>query len=59
FGNSKGKIEIMKFRAAKFNLEKKEYPVSKYSLPKGFVFPKWEGRKALIKPTDFEYWQEK
>ncbi|OXA83093.1 DUF2931 family protein [Flavobacterium hercynium] len=59
FGNSKGKIEIMKFRAAKFNLEKKEYPVSKYSLPKGFVFPKWEGREALIKPTDFEYWQEK
>ncbi|SMP29861.1 DUF2931 family protein [Flavobacterium hercynium] len=59
FGNSKGRIEIMKFRAAKFNLEKKEYPVSKYSLPKGFVFPKWEGRKALIKPTDFEYWQEK
>lgn len=57
--NSKGKIEIMKFRAAKFNIKKNDFEVSKYSLPKDYVFPKWEGREPLTKPTDFEYWQEK
>jgi len=60
--NYKKKIEIMKFRAAKLNVLKtriKKYEVSKYSLPKGFVFPKWEGREPLTKPSDFEYWQEK
>ncbi|WP_456312382.1 DUF2931 family protein [Pseudomonas shirazensis] len=62
FENSKGKKEIMKFRAAKLNVSKTrkiKYEVSKYSLPKGFVFPKWEGREPLTKPTDFDYWQEK
>ncbi|HSD05676.1 DUF2931 family protein [Flavobacterium sp.] len=29
-----------------------------YSLPKGFRFPKWEGREKLI-PPDVEFWQEK
>ena len=28
-----------------------------YSLPKGFKFPKWEGREKLIQP-DVEFWQE-
>ena len=62
FENSKGKKEIMKFRAAKLNVSKTrkiKYEVSKYSLPKGFVFPKWEGREPLTKPTDFDYWEEK
>lgn len=49
----------MKFRAAKFNIKKNDFEVSKYSLPKGYVFPKWEGSEPLTKPTDFEYWQEK
>ena len=28
-----------------------------YSIPKGFEFPKWEGREQLITP-DIEFWQE-
>lgn len=58
--NSKGKNEIMKFRAAKLNLSKiKKYEVSKYSLPKDFIFPTWEkGKEPLTKP-DVDYWQEK
>jgi len=59
--NFKEKIEIMKFRAAKLNVEKnrkKKYEVSKYSLPKHFVFPKWEGREPLEFP-ELDYWQEK
>lgn len=59
--NFKEKIELMKFRAAKLDVSKTrklKYQVSKYSLPKGFVFPKWEGREPLTKPTDFEYWKE-
>jgi hypothetical protein len=31
---------------------------SYYSLPKGFVFPKWEGREPLKTP-EIDYWQEK
>jgi hypothetical protein len=59
--NFKEKIEIMKFRAAKLNVEKtrkKKYEVSKYSLPKDFVFPKWEGREPIEFP-ELDYWQEK
>lgn len=59
--NFKEKIEIMKFRAAKLNVEKnrkKKYEVSKYSLPKHFIFPKWEGREPIEFP-ELDYWQEK
>ena len=59
--NSKEKKEIMKFRAAKLNVSKTrkiKYEVSKYSIPKGFVFPKWEGREPLKAP-EIEFWQEK
>jgi len=56
--NSKEKIEIMKFRASKFNLEKNDFEISQYSLPKDFVFPKWEGREPLEFP-ELDYWQEK
>lgn len=59
--NSKEKIEIMKFRAAKLNVEKtrkRKYEVSKYSLPKDFIFPKWQGREPIMFP-EFDYWQEK
>ncbi|MWB96124.1 DUF2931 family protein [Flavobacterium sp. GA093] len=55
--NSIQKQEIMKFRLAKFNFDIKDFKVSKYSLPKGFVFPKWEGREPLIFP-ELDYWQE-
>lgn len=51
------KQEIMKFRLAKLNIESREYDESKYSLPKGFVFPKWEGREKLTFP-EIEFWQE-
>ncbi|OXA94461.1 hypothetical protein B0A66_05225 [Flavobacterium hercynium] len=56
--NNSYKDKIMTFQLEKYDGKtKRTYPY--YSLPKGFVFPKWEGRKALTKPTDFEYWQEK
>lgn len=58
FKDKKNKEEIMKFRASKLDIETKEFFVSKYSLPKGFEFPKWEGREKLITP-DIEFWQEK
>lgn len=51
-------MEIMKFRLAKFNFKTKTFNVSKYSLPKGFIFPKWEGREKLTSP-EIDYWQEK
>ncbi|MGE8340331.1 MAG: DUF2931 family protein [Flavobacterium sp.] len=56
--NSKEKIEIMKFRASKFNLEKNDFEISQYSLPKDFVFPKWQGREPIVFP-ELNYWQEK
>ncbi|MBP2615471.1 DUF2931 family protein [Chryseobacterium jejuense] len=56
--SSTSKERIMKFRLAKLNNETRKYEVSKYTLPKGFVVPKWEGRIPLEKPTDLEYWQE-
>ncbi|MGQ7853686.1 DUF2931 family protein [Pedobacter sp. WC2501] len=48
---------IMKFRAPKLNNETKKYDFSKYSLPKGYVFPKWQGRNNLTFPKLY-YWQE-
>ena len=56
--SSNEKMEIMKFRLAKFNFKTKTFNVSKYSLPKGFIFPKWEGREKLTSP-EIDYWQEK
>ncbi|BAP31810.1 uncharacterized protein CHSO_2773 [Chryseobacterium sp. StRB126] len=56
--SSTSKERIMKFRLAKLNNETRKYDVSKYTIPKGFVVPKWEGRIPLQKPTDLEYWQE-
>ncbi|OXA83094.1 DUF2931 family protein [Flavobacterium hercynium] len=56
--NNSSSDKIMTFQLEKYDGKtKRTYPY--YSLPKGFVFPKWEGREALTKPTDFEYWQEK
>ena len=58
FKNSKNKQKIVKFRLAKLNVTTREFYVSKYSLPKGFVFPKWEGRVPIFLPKNFEYYQE-
>ncbi|GEN67809.1 DUF2931 family protein [Chryseobacterium rhizosphaerae] len=55
---STSKERIMKFRLAKLNNETRKYEISKYTFPKGFVVPKWEGRIPLQRPTDLEYWQE-
>lgn len=53
-----GKQElVMRFRAAKLNLDSREFTVSKYSLPKDFVFPVWEGREPIVFPA-LDYWQE-
>jgi hypothetical protein len=50
--------EIMRFRAVKFDTISRKFLVSKYSIPKGFIFPKWEkGKEPLSKP-DVDYWQE-
>ncbi|MCW3162491.1 DUF2931 family protein [Chryseobacterium oryctis] len=53
--NSKGKQDIMKFKFDSYN--NSDHRVI-YSLPKGFVFPKWEGRERLTFP-EIDYWQEK
>ncbi|CAD0001425.1 hypothetical protein [Flavobacterium salmonis] len=50
--------EIMRFRAAKFDTISRKFLVSKYSLPKGFIFPKWEKGKELLNTPDVDYWQE-
>ncbi|MEP6806835.1 MAG: DUF2931 family protein [Flavobacterium sp.] len=49
------KIKLMEF----IMLDSEDKNIkSYYSLPKGFVFPKWEGREPLKTP-EIEYWQEK
>lgn len=55
----KGKKEIMRFRAAKLDLKTRKFLVSEYSLPKGFVFPKWKKGKEPLKTPEIDYWQEK
>ena len=59
FQSPKNKTEIMRFRAAKLNTTTREFLVSQYSIPKGFVFPKWEKGKEPFKTPDVDYWQEK
>lgn len=49
------KIKLMEFTM--LDSEDKNIK-SYYSLPKNFVFPKWEGREPLKTP-ELEYWQEK
>lgn len=48
-----GMQKIMTFRATKVQDGNKNI----YSLPKGFNFPKWQGRVKYPNPN-FEYWQE-
>lgn len=38
--------------------QEKKYEVSKYSLPKDFIFPKWQGKEPIEFP-ELDYWQEK
>jgi len=59
FQSPKNKTEIMRFRAAKLNTTTREFLVSQYSIPKSFVFPKWEKGKEPFKTPDVDYWQEK
>jgi hypothetical protein len=56
-GQNKQK-EIMRFRAVKFDTISRKFLVSKYSIPKGFVFPKWEKGKEPLNTPDIDYWQE-
>ncbi|MNE73092.1 hypothetical protein D3C80_1690820 [compost metagenome] len=56
--NKTNKDKIMTFQLGKYDDKLKKSLAPFYSLPKGFVFPKWEGREPLQTP-DFEYWQEK
>ncbi|MGE8552691.1 MAG: DUF2931 family protein [Chryseobacterium jejuense] len=58
FVNKQKQDQVMRFRLGRFNDEQKKLMSPKYTLPKGFVVPKWEGRIPLKKPTDLEYWQE-
>jgi hypothetical protein len=50
--------EIMRFRAVKFDTISRKFLVSQYSIPKGFVFPKWEKSKEPLNTPDVDYWQE-
>ena len=58
FVNKQKQDQVMRFRLGRFNDKQKKLMSPKYTLPKGFVVPKWEGRIPLKKPTDLEYWQE-
>ena len=49
------KMDFKVFEAKKDNFG--NYISGGYSLPKGFVFPKWEGREKLTFP-EIEFWQE-
>lgn len=57
--STSSKEQIMRFRLSKLNIKTREFEVSKYSLPKKYIIPKWEGRVPIKVPTDFEYYQEK
>jgi len=56
--NKSKQDKIMSFQLGVYNESLKKLMAPEYSLPKGFIFPKWEGREPLKTP-DFEYWQEK
>ncbi|WP_294328828.1 hypothetical protein, partial [uncultured Chryseobacterium sp.] len=58
FVNKQKQDQVMRFRLGRFDDKQKKLLSPKYTLPKGFVVPKWEGRIPLQKPTDLEYWQE-
>lgn len=51
------RIKIMDFKCFLPRMDGTTYESGGYSLPKGFEFPKWEGREKLITP-DIEFWQE-
>nr|WP_294923492.1 DUF2931 family protein [uncultured Flavobacterium sp.] len=52
------RIKVMEFKCFLPKMNGTTYESGGYSLPKGFKFPKWEGREKLIEP-DVEFWQEK
>jgi hypothetical protein len=55
----KGKREkLMEFKNYKAGTTDGHYSAGGYSLPKKFVFPKWNGREPILKPT-IDYYQEK
>lgn len=51
------KNKLMEFRLGRYDYEKQKLMFPKYSLPRNFKFPKWQGRVQYPKPN-FEYWQE-
>ncbi|WP_295094318.1 DUF2931 family protein [uncultured Flavobacterium sp.] len=56
---NKSKSEkIMSFQLGVYNEQLKRLMAPEYSLPKDFVFPKWEGREPIVFP-ELDYWQEK
>jgi hypothetical protein len=59
FQSPTSKTEIMRFRAAKLDTKTREFLISQYSIPKGFIFPKWKKGKEPLKTPDVDYWQEK
>lgn len=52
------RTDVMRFRMVKKDTVNDVYYDTRYSLPKNFVFKKWNGRLP-IKKLDFKYWQEK
>ncbi|MFH6937742.1 hypothetical protein, partial [Flavobacterium sp. FlaQc-30] len=55
--NSKNE-KIMSFQLGVYNEHLKRLMAPEYSLPKDFVFPKWEGTEPIEFP-ELDYWQEK
>jgi hypothetical protein len=56
--NKSKQDKIMSFQLGVYNESLKKLMAPEYSLPKGFVFPKWEGREKIQFP-ELEYWQER
>ena len=55
----KGKREkLMEFKNYKAGSTDGHFSAGGYSLPKNFIFPKWNGREPIVKPT-VDYYQEK
>ena len=50
--------KIISFQLGVYNEHLKRLMAPGYSLPKDFVFPKWEGREPFEFP-ELDYWQEK
>ncbi len=53
------RYKVMDFQLGLFNRSLKKLMAPKFSLPKNYRFPTWEGPPPLSDLTSIDYWQEK